>query len=84
MKNWRSITFLNLSYKILAKLLAKRIAGMLNNIVSVSQTGFIKRRYILENLITSWEAMKWGEDSKQNVCMVLLDFEKAYDRSVIL
>lgn len=79
-KNWRPITLLNLSYKILAKLLAKRIVGMLNNIVSVSQTGFIKGKYILENLITSWEVMKWGKDSKQNVCMVLLDFEKAYDR----
>ena len=47
-KNWRQITLLNFSYKILAKLLAKRIVGMLDNIVSISKTGFIKGRYILK------------------------------------
>lgn len=57
-KNQRPVTLLNFSYKILAKLLAKRIVGMLNNIVFVYQTIFIKGRYILENLITSWEAMQ--------------------------
>ena len=67
-------------YKILAKLLAKRIVGMLDSILLISQIGFIKGGYILENLMNSWEAMKWGKDNKQNVCMVLFDFEKAYDR----
>lgn len=62
-KNWRAITLLNLSYKIIAKLLARRIAEITKNIVSVNQTGFIKGRYILENLITSWEAMDWAKAS---------------------
>ena len=79
-KNWRPITLLNLSYKIIAKLLARRIADITKNIVSVTQTGFIRGRYILENLITSWEAMNWAKESGQEVAMILLDFEKAYDR----
>ena len=77
-KNWRPFTLLNLSYKIIAKLLARRIADITKNIVSVTQIGFIKGRYILENLITSWEAMNWAKDSRQDVAMILLDFEKAY------
>ena len=56
-KNWRPITLLNLSYKILAKVLARRIALLLNKFVSQTQTGFIQGRSILENMITSWEAM---------------------------
>lgn len=40
LKKWRAITLPNVSYKILPK------------IISPTQTGFIKGRYILENLIT--------------------------------
>lgn len=79
-KNWRPITLLNLSYKIIAKLLARRIAEITKNIVSITQTGFIKGRYILENLITSWKAMNSAKASRQDVAMILVDFEKAYDR----
>lgn len=79
-KNWRPISLLNVSYKILAKILALRLAHILPKFVNSSQTGFIKGRYILENLITAWEAMDWGKCSHQNSALLLLDFEKAYDR----
>ena len=79
-KNWRPITLLNVSYKILAKVLALRLVHILPKFVSSTQTGFIKGRYILENLITAWEAMDWAKCSHQNSALLLLDFEKAYDR----
>jgi hypothetical protein len=79
-RNWRPITLLNVSYKILAKVMALRLVNLLPKFVNSTQTGFIKGRYILENLITSWEAMDWSRYSHQNSAMLLLDFEKAYDR----
>ena len=79
-KNWRPITLLNVSYKILAKALASRLVNILPNFICSTQTGFIKGRYILENLVTSWESMEWAKSSNQNSAMFLLDFEKAYDR----
>ncbi|XP_059072101.1 uncharacterized protein LOC131872684 [Cryptomeria japonica] len=79
-KNWRPITLLNVSYKIFAKILATRLAGILPKFICSTQTGFIKGRYILENVLTSWEAMNWASQSSQNSGMLLLDFEKAYDR----
>ena len=79
-KNWRPITILNISYKVIAKLLANRIAKVLDSIISVTQTGFIKGRFILENLFTYWEAMHWAKVDNQNSAMILLYFEKAYDR----
>ena len=72
--------YLNLSYKLIAKFLARRIIDITKKIVFVTQTRFIKGRYILENIITSWEAMNWAKESSQEVAMILLDFEKAYDR----
>ena len=79
-KNWRPITLLNISHKIIAKLLANRIAKVLDSIILVTQIGFIKGRFILENLVTNWEAMHWAKADNQNSAMILLDFEKAYDR----
>lgn len=79
-KNWRPITLLDVSYKILAKILALRLVHILPKFVSATQTSFIKGRYILENLITSWEAMEWAKCSHQTSTMLLLNFEKAYDR----
>ena len=77
--NWRPITSLNLVYKILAKVLAIRIEKILPNIINSTRTGFVKGRYILENLITCWEAMNWAKASGQDCAMFLIDYEKAYD-----
>lgn len=79
-KNWRPIALLNLSSKIVAKVLARRIVGLLNEFISPTQTGFMKGRFILENLITSWDAMHLAKSEGQNVVMLLLVFEKAYNR----
>lgn len=79
-KNWSPITLLNVSYKSLAKILALRLENVLPKFICSTQTGLIKRKYILENLITSWQAMEWAKISNQDVAMFLVDFEKAYDR----
>lgn len=52
-KNWYPITLLNVSYKILAKVLALRLLDVLPTFISKSRSGFIRGRYIIENLITS-------------------------------
>ena len=80
MKNWCPITLLNVSYKILAKVLASCLVNILPKFICSTQTSFIKGRYILENLITNWEAMEWANSSNQHAAMFLIDFEKAYDR----
>ena len=71
---------MNVVYKILAKVLAIRIEKILPNIINSTHTGFVKGRYILENLITCWEAMNWAKASSQDCAMLLIDYEKAYDR----
>lgn len=62
------------------KFLALRLVHILPKFISITQTGFIKGKYIPENLITTWEAMAWAKCSHQNVALLLLDFKKAYDR----
>ena len=48
--NWRPITLLNVDYKILAKALAKRIELKLPKLIHSDQTGFVKGRFIGQNV----------------------------------
>ena len=48
--NWRPISLLNIDYKIATKAIANRLKKIINKIISPNQTGFIKGRYIGENI----------------------------------
>ena len=48
--NWRPITILNVDLKIVAKAIAERLETVLPNLIHPDQTGFVKGRYIGENI----------------------------------
>ena len=50
LSNWRPITLLNVDYKILAKVIAERIESSLPKLINSDQTGFVKGRYIGQNV----------------------------------
>jgi hypothetical protein len=52
----------------------------LPNIIIPNQTGFVEGRSILDNVFMAQEAMGWAEESNQDLVLLLLDFEKAFDR----
>ena len=47
LENLRPISLLNVDYKILTKVLAKRLEKVLPNLINADQTGYVKWRYIL-------------------------------------
>ena len=80
LRQWRPITILNTAYKILAKVLARRLASFLPDIIHDNQTGFVKNRCIFDNVLLLWEAMALAGRSVSSSAILMLDFEKAYDR----
>ena len=50
LSNWRPITLLNTDYKIASKVLVKRIESVVPSIIHPDQTGFMKGRYIGQNI----------------------------------
>ena len=74
--NWRPITLLNVDYKIMARVIANRIELKL---IHSDQTGFVKGRFIGQNVRLLNDVMEYTELNKIPGIMVLIDFEKAFD-----
>ncbi len=49
-KNWHPITFLNCESKIITKALANRMANHLDEIIDPSQTAFVPRQSVVDNI----------------------------------
>ena len=79
LKNWRPISLLNTDYKILTKCLAIRLHTILPTIINVDQTGFLKDRYIGENIRTIADIIDYTSLKHKPGIILLLDFEKAFD-----
>ena len=80
LKNWRPISVLNTDYKLLAKCLALRLRKVLSEIISCDQTGFIKGRYIGENIRLALDMIQYTNDSDVPGFILLADIEKAFDK----
>ena len=57
---YRPITLLNVHYKILSKTLASRLSTVISSLCHPNQTGFIKGRYIMENIRSVIDAIDYG------------------------
>lgn len=79
-QNFRPISLLNTLYKVVAKIYANRMKPLLHHWILPSQTGFVPNRCILDNIFLAFEAIEWTLKSRQEISMLLLDFEKTYDR----
>ena len=79
LKNWRPLSLLNVDYKMLAKTIASRIKSSLNHIVHENQTGYIKNRYIGQNIATINDIIHYTETENIPALLIAVDFEKAFD-----
>ena len=66
-------------YKILAKLLANRLQGVIGSVISDSQTAFVKNRQILNGILIVNEVVDEARKNQKNLMLFKVDFEKAYD-----
>ncbi len=79
-KNWRPLTLLNCDYKIIAKLLALRLKNILMKLIHSDQTGFLKNRFIGENIRKTLDLIEYTEQEDIPALLISIDFEKCFDR----
>ena len=78
-KNWRPLTLLNCDYKIAAKSIANRLKLSLPDIINYDQTGFMKGRFIGENIRLIDNVICYSKEKHIPGLLLFLDFEKAFD-----
>ena len=79
-EHYRPISLLNLSYKIMTKILQKRIADATDQFVSDTQFGFRRGKSTSEPLFCVRRLQDLAEAGHQNIILIFLDWEKAFDR----
>ena len=79
----RPITLLNCDYRILAKLLVKRIKPSLPSVIRSGQLCTVGKKNILFGISNILSSILLANQKKQGACLISLDFFKAYDRVLV-
>ncbi len=78
-KNWRPITLLCSDYKMLSKAIANRIKIHLPKLIDSDQSGFVRNRYIGQNIDLLLQIIEYSEHNNIPGIILTADYEKAFD-----
>ncbi|GJT91986.1 RNA-directed DNA polymerase, eukaryota [Tanacetum coccineum] len=78
-KDFRPISLIGSLYKIIAKILANRLVGVLGDLVNEVQSAFVADRQILDGPFILDEVLQWCRRKKKHALIFKVDFEKAFD-----
>jgi hypothetical protein len=79
-KQFRPIALCNVIYKLLTKVIARRLKPILPTIISPEQSGYVEGRQIMDNVILAHEVIHSLQKTKTPGMLLKLDLSKAFDK----
>lgn len=77
--DFRPISLLGSLYKLISKVLAGRLGEVMDSIISPSQSAFVKKRHIADEVVVINEVIDLAKKNGKECLVFKVDFEKAYD-----
>ncbi|GJW61150.1 RNA-directed DNA polymerase, eukaryota [Tanacetum coccineum] len=77
--DFRPISLIGSVYKVVTKVLANRLALVISDLISDSQSAFVANRQILDGPFILNELLHWCKRKKKQAMFFKVDFAKAYD-----
>ena len=77
--DFRPISLIGSVYKVITKVLANRLGLVISDLVSNTQSAFLKNRQILDGPFILNEVIAWCKRKKKQSLIFKVDFAKAYD-----
>jgi hypothetical protein len=78
-QKFRPICLMNKSLKIITKRVNNRLNGVVDDLIDKTQTAFMKKRFIMEEVVVLHEILHEVKKKKMSGVLFKVDFEKAYD-----
>jgi len=75
----RLISLVGSAYKIITKILSRRLKQVLPSLIGETQTAFVSRRQILDGALIANEIVNRLKRKRKAGVLLKLDFQKAYD-----
>ncbi|GJS20249.1 RNA-directed DNA polymerase, eukaryota [Tanacetum coccineum] len=77
--DYRPISLIGSVYKVVTKIMATRLAMVIESIVSDTQSAFVAKRQILDGPFILNEVLHWCKRKNKKAMFFKVDFAKAYD-----
>lgn len=78
--SYRPISLLTVDFKIISKLITRRLENLLPTLINPDQSGFVKARYASDNIRRLLDVIDYSALSGHQSLLISLDAEKAFDR----